>query len=55
MIERICRKLSANDRQAWHNRHAILSTDNRLISFRMWLCDRAAGYLNHGQLTEPEN
>ena len=54
IIERICKKLGANDRQAWHDRRTILTADNPLASFGTWLCDRAAGYLNPYDIAEEQ-
>ena len=46
IIKTICRKLWANDRQAWYDRRLNFSADHSLTAFGPWLCDRATGYQN---------
>ena len=52
VIERVCAKISINDRLAWNERKVLVGNGGHLNQFGTWLCSRAASYLNAYDIAE---
>ena len=54
VIERVCAKISINDRLAWNERKVLVGNGGHLNQFGTWLCSRAASYLNAYDIAEQQ-